>query len=73
MSEVGRLREGMLVRHKTQGYIGIFDGFTRNRNLFESPTDSIGCRVQVGPGPQDKRRVASPENLEVLTDLSLEE
>ena len=63
----------MLVRHKIKGYIGTFDGFTRIKSLFEAPGDSVGCRVNVDFRSYANRQIASPENLEILSDLSIED
>ena len=73
MNEMKQLRQGMLVRHKTKGYIGTFDGVTHIQSLFESPSDSVGCRVQVDFRLHAKRQIASRDNLEILEDASLED
>ena len=73
MNEMKPLRQGMLVRHKTKGYIGTFDGVTRIKSMFESPSDSVGCRVQVDSRFHAKRQIASRDNLEILEDVSLED
>ena len=65
MNEMKQLIQGMFVRHKTKGYIGKFDGVTRIKSLFESPSDSVGYRVQVGS--HANRQIASRENLEILS------
>lgn len=73
MSELRQLKVGMLVRHKTKGWIGTFDGVTHIRRLFEAPSDSVGCRVKVDFSPKAMRQIASAENLEILQDVSLED
>lgn len=73
MSDTTRFRQGAVVRHKTKGYIGIFDGFTRIKSLFELPDDSIGCRVVVEFGLDANRHIASPRNLDVISELVLED
>lgn len=73
MSEIRMLREGMLVRHMTKKYIGFYEGVTRITKLFELPSDSIGCRVRIGGRLSSKIEIASPDNLETLDSLNLEE
>lgn len=63
---------GTPVRHAIEGYIGTYDGTTGMRSLYEKSSDEIGCRVHVKT--EARRRIASPDNLELLEkDLSLEE
>jgi len=56
---------GTLVRHITDGYVGTFEGITKMQSLFEKPSDTVGCRVPVQH--EVRRRVASPDNLELVT------
>jgi hypothetical protein len=71
MSEV--FKEGKLVRHKIKGYIGIIDGTTKIIDLLESPNDTFGYRVQPIYSSQSKRLIASPSNLELISEMQLEE
>jgi hypothetical protein len=67
------LRKGSLVFHKTEGYIGTFDGFTKIPSLFEFPTDTRGCRILLRIPPTPEPKIASPENIVLHDSLSLEE
>jgi hypothetical protein len=58
---------GAVVRHITEGYVGTFEGITKMRSLFEKPSDQVGCRIHIKQ--EIKRRIASPDNLELLTKV----
>jgi len=73
VSALDKFRQGMLVRHKTKGYLGIFHGVTRIKHLLELPLDVVGCRILVRSGSSSTFQIASPDNLVNLADLSLEE
>ena len=70
MNKLRQLKSGMLVRHKTKGYIGVFDDVTHMQHLFENPSDTFGCRVRVG---YNKIEIASRENIEILHDIRLKD
>jgi hypothetical protein len=48
------------VKHRIDGYVGVRDGMTTMRHLFESRHDSVGCRVRL---PDGTIKIASPRNL----------
>lgn len=73
MIDPSRTPKGTLVRHKTKGYIGHFDGTTSMQNLFERPSDIVGCRVAAPVAVGGRRQIASLENLEIIEDLTIEE
>jgi len=65
MIDPKKTNECSLVRHIIKGYIGKFDGVTKIQALFEKPSDTVGCRVNVVG--EIKIRIASPDNLELVT------
>ena len=73
MKKTQALKTGDWVKHKTQGYIGVYEGETRIPKLFELSTDTYGCRVRTDADKNSKPAIASPSNLINLSDLSTEE
>ena len=54
------IAKAKLVKHRIDGYVGVRDGVTKMKSLFESRHDSEGCRVKLSDG---KIKIASPFNL----------
>jgi hypothetical protein len=70
---MARLRDGTLVRHRIKGYIGTIFGVTRMKELFELPTDPIGYRVKPFTRLAQDVFIASPDNIETLENMTLED
>ncbi len=58
------------VKHLVKGYVGVTDGTTRFRELFEDPSDEEEVRVRVSDGTS---RIASEANLVRLEPVDNEE
>src|SRR2546422_10441111 len=54
----------LFVKHRIDGYVGVRDGTTKIKHLFESQYDLEGCRVKL---PDGKIKIASASNLVELT------
>lgn len=67
-------KDGALVRHKVKRYVGLVEGFTKLKHLLELPSDEIGYRVTLlNHTANSPRQIASPSNLELWTESSVEQ